>query len=55
MLPTSVISSLLGDVEPNMVFGEKTQLSQTFFPKEPIMGSYVVHPWNVTKLIFTGH
>lgn len=41
MLPTSVLSSLLGEVKSNMVLGEKDQLSLILFSKIQLWG----HMW----------
>lgn len=52
MLPTSAISTLLGEVKPNVVLGEKDQLSLTLFLKDPLTGSCVAQAWNVTADIY---
>lgn len=54
MLPTSVISSLLGEVGPKLVLGEKRPTFLNSFPKEPFMRSCVVQAWNVTKVDIYG-
>lgn len=55
MLPTSVLSSLLGEVKSDVVLGGKKK--PTFCDsvlKEPVVGSHVVPTWNLTEMIFMG-